>query len=89
MRGQRLRRDCGSQSASQDFAVQSPMERRPHEPRFQAIVIGPPTRRRRFYCAVSVKVAPGAPQKTGPSAVTVTLPALEGSVSVTLALPFD
>src|SRR5208283_4966838 len=38
------------------------------------------------YCAFSVKVATGCPSPKGPSAVTCTVPAVEGSVSVTLAL---
>src|ERR1700757_2985946 len=39
------------------------------------------------YCAVSVKVATGCPNPYGPSAVTVTCPAVDGSVSVTFATP--
>ncbi len=35
------------------------------------------------YCEVSVNVVTGCPRPYGPSAVTVTLPAVEGSVSVT------
>ncbi len=39
------------------------------------------------YRTVAVNVAFGVPQKTGPVAVTVTAPGLDGSVSVTLAEP--
>lgn len=39
------------------------------------------------YCAVSVNVATGCPSPYGPSAVTVTICAVEGSVNVTCATP--
>lgn len=41
------------------------------------------------YCTVSVNVVVGVPQNTGPVAVTVTFPAVEGNVSWTVAAPFD
>src|ERR1700680_1103048 len=39
------------------------------------------------YCAVSVKVAMGCPRANCPSAVTCTVPGVEGRVSTTTALP--
>ena len=39
------------------------------------------------YCTVSVNVAVGVPQNAGPTAVTATAPAVEGSVNSTVASP--